>query len=278
MSSKKHHIVYVTTCLPTGRWYVGVHSTDNLNDGYLGSGVRLRRSVRKYGSDNHFRETLETFSSREEALELEKKIVDWDVVKNSDACLNLVPGGTGGDLISHHPDREYILARKDYSWMQEEDYKQKMREALKPKTLERLERLQERQKEMMEQRKAFGYRHSAETRQKISVNNGSRRSDVRAKISTALSGRTNAEHSARMKDKYSNIANHPRAKHFVLTAPDGRSYKFVGIEAVAAFCKSMLSLNLLMRNLGVFVAPKTKLQKVGKATVGWKLELDNEPS
>ena len=48
---KKYHFIYKTTNLLTGRYYIGMHSTDNLEDGYLGSGKRLRHSVNKYGKD-----------------------------------------------------------------------------------------------------------------------------------------------------------------------------------------------------------------------------------
>lgn len=44
------HFTYRTTCLVTGKWYVGMHSTANINDGYLGSGKILLRSVKKYGA------------------------------------------------------------------------------------------------------------------------------------------------------------------------------------------------------------------------------------
>ena len=40
--SKTYHYIYRTTCLVTGKFYVGMHSTDNLDDGYLGPGKILR--------------------------------------------------------------------------------------------------------------------------------------------------------------------------------------------------------------------------------------------
>jgi hypothetical protein len=34
------------------KYYIGMHSTNNLEDGYIGSGDRIRRSLKKYGKEN----------------------------------------------------------------------------------------------------------------------------------------------------------------------------------------------------------------------------------
>lgn len=72
-----------------------MHSTNNIDDGYMGSGKRLRRSIRKYGEDNHTREILEFFDSRELLVEAEKVIITDDMIDDKD-CMNLMGGGTGG--------------------------------------------------------------------------------------------------------------------------------------------------------------------------------------
>lgn len=96
-SRRKFHIIYKTTCLVTGRYYIGVHSTDDLNDGYLGSGVHLRRSVKKYGKDQHIQEIMYSVSSRQEALDLEETLVTEDLVKTDVLCMNLIRGGGAND-------------------------------------------------------------------------------------------------------------------------------------------------------------------------------------
>ena len=92
---KKFNIVYKTTNLVTGTYYIGVHSTDELEDGYLGSGLQLKRSLKKYGKENFKREVIEFCNSPEAAYLLEAKIVNTDLLKDK-MCMNLTCGGIGG--------------------------------------------------------------------------------------------------------------------------------------------------------------------------------------
>ncbi len=50
---KKYHFIYKTTNLINGKFYIGMHSTSNLKDGYLGSGKRLWFSIKYHGRENH---------------------------------------------------------------------------------------------------------------------------------------------------------------------------------------------------------------------------------
>lgn len=92
---KKYHYTYKTTCDVSGRYYVGMHSTDDLDDGYLGSGKRLWYSINKHGKDNHRLEILEFFDSREKLRVREAELVDEDMLQDP-MCMNLMPGGEGG--------------------------------------------------------------------------------------------------------------------------------------------------------------------------------------
>jgi hypothetical protein len=98
---KKHHFLYKTTNLTNNQYYIGVHSTSNLKDGYLGSGKRLRYSVRKYGKDNFKMEILESFNDREDLIIREIEIVNKELI-NDPMCINLKPGGSGGFCNKEH--------------------------------------------------------------------------------------------------------------------------------------------------------------------------------
>ena len=100
-AEKTIHYLYKTTCIITGRWYIGMHSTSNLEDGYMGSGKRLRRSIRKYGKENHIVEILEFFEYRELLIEAEKKVITSEMLTDNN-CMNLKAGGNGGYFNKEH--------------------------------------------------------------------------------------------------------------------------------------------------------------------------------
>ena len=98
---KQYHYIYKTTNLKNGKYYVGMHSTDNLNDGYLGSGKRLRRSLNKHGKENFKFEILEFLDDRKSLVEREKVLVNEELLKDY-LSLNIKEGGEGGIINDEH--------------------------------------------------------------------------------------------------------------------------------------------------------------------------------
>lgn len=93
---KKYHYIYKTINKINGKFYIGIHSTDNLNDEYIGSGKRLWYSLSKYGKENHKKDILEFVNSREALHQREIDLIDE--YKNSPLCMNLSNGGFGFNM------------------------------------------------------------------------------------------------------------------------------------------------------------------------------------
>lgn len=94
----KYFIIYKTTNLLNGRYYIGMHVTTNINDGYLGSGRRIKAEIKKYGRENFSRVVLAELSSKTELAEREASIVTEEL-RSDPLCLNLKNGGEGGGRI-----------------------------------------------------------------------------------------------------------------------------------------------------------------------------------
>ena len=98
---KKYHYLYKTTNLINGKFYIGMHSTDDLNDGYLGSGTYLWYSIKKHGKENFKIKIIEFFKTRKELSEREKELVNEDLL-NESLCMNLKPGGQNPPLFGKY--------------------------------------------------------------------------------------------------------------------------------------------------------------------------------
>lgn len=133
-----HYYMYEIKNLLNGKIYVGVHRTDELDDGYMGSGKLLKQALEKYGIDNFKKTILETFSSQEEMLEREREVVNEEFLLREDVY-NLKLGGEGGfDWINssdvpkmkgkkHSEETKKAISEKmsgrknDHSWIKNRD-------------------------------------------------------------------------------------------------------------------------------------------------------------
>lgn len=86
----RYHYLYKTVRPSTGEYYYGIHSTNDINDGYQGSGTRIRRLLK----NGEFLITgiVEMCETRDQALILESETVN-NTMLNDPLCLNIARGG-----------------------------------------------------------------------------------------------------------------------------------------------------------------------------------------
>lgn len=87
--------LYQITNLVNNKIYVGVHKTDNLDDGYMGSGKVIKSAIEKHGIENFRKDILEFFDTYEAALLREAAVVTDEFLLRGDVY-NLRRGGSGG--------------------------------------------------------------------------------------------------------------------------------------------------------------------------------------
>ena len=89
------YIVYKTTNLITGQYYIGKHKQlVDIFDGYFGSSPKLNEDIIIHGLEHFVRETLYEFSNEEECYAQEILSVG-DKWKTDVLCYNKQPGGKG---------------------------------------------------------------------------------------------------------------------------------------------------------------------------------------
>lgn len=203
--------VYKILNLTTNEYYIGVHKTSNPNDNYLGSGLHIKNQVKKYGKENFKKEILFEFDKEEDAFQKEIELVNANItdnlclnigpggiggakfkgkhhtnetkLKNKEASLNRV--WIHNDKESKHPKKEKLeeflskgwqlgkhkkdcqFGRKAWNkglkytqnngFVFTEDHKEKISKSLKYY--------------YKNNSRNFGYKHSIESRKKMSENN-----------------------------------------------------------------------------------------------------------
>lgn len=90
-----YYYIYQITNLVNAKIYVGVHKTESLDDGYMGSGKVILSAISKHGLDNFKKDILEFFDTSEAMYAREKEIVTEDFLLKENTY-NLRRGGSGG--------------------------------------------------------------------------------------------------------------------------------------------------------------------------------------
>lgn len=88
------HFIYKTTNKINGKYYFGAHSTNKIDDKYLGSGKLLEKAIKKYGKDNFSREIICFCENVDDLYAIEKEIISEHL--DNELCYNINSGGKGG--------------------------------------------------------------------------------------------------------------------------------------------------------------------------------------
>lgn len=167
---KKLYLVYQITNTVNGKIYIGRHVTTKVDDGYMGSGARLRYAKKKYGLTSFVKTILGVFDSEEEMIKVEAELVSESFLLRKDVY-NVQQGGRGGGWESVNKSGKNLRTGSKLS----DESKQKISVA------------------------NSGKKHTEEAKQKLSRNNGMHDPEVRAKVSKTMSGRViTPEHRAKI--------------------------------------------------------------------------------
>jgi hypothetical protein len=108
------HYVYLTTNIVNGKQYVGAHTTNNIDDGYLGSGNLIRRSIKKYGKESFKKEILQKCETLHEARKLEEP----NIIKYKTLIpigYNIHPNGGNGEIPGRRTKASIDKFRESFS-------------------------------------------------------------------------------------------------------------------------------------------------------------------
>lgn len=212
---KRFYYTYKITLLKgdlAGCYYFGKHSTDDLNDGYAGSGKIIKNYYTKYGKIEHqtYIKEIISFYSDDEQLNIGEIELVGNLYKDDENCLNLVPGGGYNDIVAEKISK----ANKGRECSDE------TRKKISERTKQGMNNPETRKKcseNAKKTRNRKGKPHSEETKKRI----GEIKKGNKNRLGIGFSDESKAQISASLKEFYK---THKRQYN-----EDG-SYKYIDIE------------------------------------------------
>jgi len=193
---KIYFYIYEVTNLVNGNTYVGQHITNDLEDGYLGSGKALKAAIKKYGRDSFKKEIL-IFANGPVSLNfIERCLVPlwWAELPTN---YNLAEGGGNGAMMTAEARKKISIGRKGKKFgpmpeVQRLAISERMKGKLPPQFV----------KLTGEKHPRIGKKHSEETKRKMALAKLGRKMPLRSKehcekISQRMKNRTVSEETKR---------------------------------------------------------------------------------
>jgi hypothetical protein len=97
-------VIYEIKNIINGKIYIGKDTTNTAS--YYGSGILIKRAIKKYGKENFTKKIIDITNTNEE---LSKKEIYWiEEYRKNHILYNITQGGDGGDTLSNNPNIEII--------------------------------------------------------------------------------------------------------------------------------------------------------------------------
>lgn len=130
------HYIYKITNLKNNKIYIGKHSSKKTNDNYYGSGVAIKRAIKKYGKENFKKEILCYCDNEKELNAKERYYINfYDTYKKG---YNMTFGGEG--MLGYKPSEQQKIRQsmtQKLKFMNEPEYREKLSKKAKLRTGEK---------------------------------------------------------------------------------------------------------------------------------------------
>lgn len=189
-----YRYIYKITCTTgsfKGKFYFGKHTTNNLDDGYKGSGKLLCNYYKKHPND-YIKEIISYHNSDEELNQAEYDIIHPFLGQSM--CLNMVDGGLGGNCWLYKTEEEI------------KEFKEKISKSSKGRKFSE-EAKKKSSISHLNQKGTFGMKgkhHSEETKKKISESNKGKTKGMQLRLGAVLSEETKNKIRESVRQYYAN--------------------------------------------------------------------------
>lgn len=113
--------MYQITNLINEKIYIGIHSTENIDDGYMGSGRRIVEAIKKYGIEHFKKEIIFDFDNPEDMLLKESELVDRGFIARKDVYNVCVGGGVYNSIdnvtVRDKDGKCFNVHKSDHRWI-----------------------------------------------------------------------------------------------------------------------------------------------------------------
>lgn len=129
MNNNYYGYIYLTTNIINDKKYIGQHK-GKFNSNYLGSGVYIRRAIKKYKKYNFTVELLETANSLEELNELEVKYINLYNTNNLNVGYNIALGGSGSPGVKQNEYSKKLKSKKSKQLWKSDEFANRVKDGM----------------------------------------------------------------------------------------------------------------------------------------------------